>query len=294
MMDYRGDDGIDDPSVETFRDTGDKSLALSLDSINASPTAPLDNHVGQTPVVTYGNSFMRLITKGPRAMLNMSVSKQDLRLRQKAEKLLINQDYEALAEIVKEHPKIVGIQANQPLGRTLLHIIANESNPIPENILLKIISHDTSVVSVTDNSTNIPLHYASSRLRRDNMHVFVIFLKFHPAGSSDKNSEGDLPLHLVAANPTRSADEAIHLLLEMNPRGITQPNKNGKIPLHYALTDGSNNLKIMQTLVRFHKIRKAGVCVLDNKGYSPLHSAIRNGTRYECIQAFYDIARDSF
>jgi len=29
-------------------------------------------------------------------------------------------------------------------------------------------------------------------------------------------------------------------------------------------------------------------------GHSPLHGAIRNGTKYECIQAFNDIARDSF
>jgi len=272
----------------------DASLGLSLDSTAASPTSPLDNYIGQTPVVTYGNGLMRFMGKGPKGMLNMSVSKKDLRLRQQAEKYLRNQDYNALANIVKENPKIVGMQASQPLGRTLLHVIADESNPIPENILLKIISHDTSIVGVPDSTTNIPLHYATNRLRRQNMHVFVILLKFHPGGASDKNSEGDLPLHLAAANPSKNTHEAIHLLLETNPTGINQPNKMGKIPLHLAMTDGSMNLDNMRTIVSFHKHRKSCVSVLDNRGHSPLHVAIMSGTSYRCIQSFNDIARESF
>jgi len=293
-MDSRVEDegSVVDPSVQSS--ICDVTEAPSRDSTNIPATTPLNNHVERAPVVTYENGCMRQTTKGPKFMRNINVSKQDLRLRQKAEKLLINQDYEGLATIVQENPKVVRIQASQPLGRTLLHIIANESNPVPENILLKIISHDTSVASIADNSTNTPLHYAASRLRRENMHVFIILLKFHPSGVSCKNAEGDLPLHLAAANPTRCAHEAIRLLLEMYSKGITQPNKNGQIPLHLALTEGSNNPKNMQTIVQFHKNRKAGVSVLDNKGHSPLHSAIRDGTRYECIQAFNDIARDSF
>jgi len=265
MTNSRDEESVD-MSVQASTVGCEATAVLSRDSTNALSATALDNHVGQAPVVTYASGFMRLITKGPKSMLNMNVSKQDIRLRQKAERLLINQEYEDLATLVQQHPKLVRMQASQPLGRTLLHMIANESNPVPENILLKIISHDASVVSMTDNSTNIPLHYAASRLRRDNMHVFVIFLKFHPSGAAEKNAEGDLPLHLAAGNPTRCAHEAIHLLLEMNSKGITQPNKNGKIPLHLALADGSNNPKNMQTLVQFHKYRKAGVSVLDNKG----------------------------
>jgi len=267
----------------------EEALSLSLHSTNTSPLIPLDVFLSQTPPVTSGKGGMLKSKKGKK-----NVSKNDLKLRQQVERFLETQKYDKVVTIIQQNPRLVGIQYNQPYGRTLLHVIANQRNPIPENVVLKIMSHNTSIVAMPDDNANTPLHYAAKNLNLANMHLFVIFLKFHPIGASERNIDGDLPLHIVAANPCDGADEGIHLLLEVNPKGISEPNNKGKIPLHLALSEGSANIKSIQDLVRFHKFKKCGVTVLDNRGNSPLHCAILNGTKYQAIQVFNDLARDSF
>ena len=195
-----------------------------------------------------------------------NVTKGDLELRREIEILLTVKKYEEMLDTIRENPKILAIQVSQPSGKTFLHIIASMANPPPETVILKVVSMDTSLVAVTDNNNNTPLHFAAQNVRKGNMHAFMVLLKFHPMGASERNSDGDLPLHIVTSHPVRGAEEAAHLLLETHPKAITAPNNKGKIPLHLALSEGSKNLKLLLKLLKLHKFRKSDVDVLDNKG----------------------------
>ena len=256
-----------------------------------------------------------------------SVTRRDLEQRRDLEVFLSDQKYEDMFALIREKPKLIAIQTNQPSGKTFLHVIAGMPVPPPENVILKLISLDTSLVTVTDDNNNTPLHFASQHVRKGNIHAFMALLKFHPMGASERNSDGDLPLHIVASNPARGSEEAAHMLIETNPKGITGPNNKGKIPLHLALSEGSKNLKLLLKIVYMHKFRKSPVDILDTKGMldektitiillyqytnfflkikkicaqnflskgnSPLHCAILNGTNYEAINLFNKKVRDS-
>ena len=161
--------------------------------------------------------------------------------------------YREMLDMIYMNPKIIAVQASQPSGKTFLHVIASMSIPPPENIILKVVSVDTSLVAVTDNNNNTPLHFAAQHVRKGNMHAFMVLLKFHPMGASERNSDGDLPLHIVTSNPMRGSEEAAHLLLETHPKAIMEPNNRGKIPLHLALSEGSKNLKLLIKLLKLHK-----------------------------------------
>lgn len=214
----------------------------------------------QVPVKTTRNRFAK---KGVG-----NGHKKDLEQRKEIESLLGVKKYAEMLEIIHENPKILAIQANQANGKTFLHVIASMATPPAENIILKVVSVDTSLVTVTDNKKNSPLHYAAQHVRKGNMHAFTVLLKFHPMGASERNSDGDLPLHIVASNPSKGAEEAAHLLLETSPKAISEPNNRGKIPLHLALTEGSKNLKLLMKIIKLHKFRKSTVDIVDNKGES--------------------------
>ena len=200
------------------------------------------------------------------------VGEEQLELRGKANVLLMKRKFGDLVEFVQMYPSIVGIQTQQSQSRNLIHVMAVQQIPVPENVLLKVISVDPSLVSVSDESGNTPLHYAALHANKQNMHVFLVLLKFHPLGVNQRNKEGDLPLHLAAANPNKGAQMAVHMLLETNTKALTEPNKKGKIPLHLALTAGSSNLKSLKTIINVHKARKYSVVVKDNKGKNLMYA----------------------
>merc|ERR1719223_561220 len=222
------------------------------------------------------------------------VGKKGVQLRKEAEVMMSKGKYKSLAKFVQQNPEIVGIQSEQTHGRTLLHTIAFQKSPLPENVILKIISHDPSLVGITDNKGYTPLHYATEIANKSNLHVFVIFLKFHPTGATERNSNGDIPLHIAAANPNRGAEEAVHLLLQSYSKGLLAPNNKGKIPLHLALTEGSSNLKSLIILLQMHKARRSSVSTLDNRGHSPLHCAIAKEENLKAIETFNQEVRDTF
>ncbi len=227
----------------------DASIAFSLDS-------------SQPPFV---NTVPGKTSRGKFAKVG-NVTKEDLGRRRDIELLLSVKKYREMLGIIRDNPKVLAIQSNQPSGKTFLHVIANMPVPPPENVILKVVSVDTSLVGVKDNNNNTPLHYAAQHVRKGNMHTFMVFLKFHPMGASERNSDGDLPLHIVASNPMRGAEEAAHMLLETHPKAITEPNNKGKIPLHLALCEGSKNLKLLLKIIKLHKFRKSNVDVVDNRG----------------------------
>ncbi len=229
----------------------DASIAFSIDSSQPSADEKVAVH-------TTRNRFAK------RGVGN--VYKKDMDQRREIELLLSEKRYAEMLEMIHENPKLLAIQSNQPSGKTFLHVMASMSIPPSENIILKVVSVDTSLVTVTDNNNNSPLHYAAQHVRKGNMHAFTVLLKFHPMGASERNSDGDLPLHIVASNPARGAEEAAHLLLETNPKAISEPNNKGKIPLHLALSEGSRNLKLLMKIIKLHKFRKSGVDIVDNKG----------------------------
>ncbi len=195
-----------------------------------------------------------------------NVCKEDLEDRKNIERLLRKKKYDEMLEIIHGNPKILAIQANQPYGKTFLHVIASMDIPPSEILILKVISVNTSVVTITDFNNNSPLHYAAQNARKGNMHAFTVFLKFHPLGASERNSDGDLPLHIVASNPARGAEEAAHFLLETCPKAISECNNEGKIPLHLAMSKGSRNLKLIMKIIKLHKFRKSSVDSVDNNG----------------------------
>ncbi len=190
------------------------SIAISIDS--SQP--PTDT---KTP---FKNSKNKFVNRGV-----SNVTKADLDKRRDLELLLSVKKYEEMLELINENPKLIAIQTNQPSGKTFLHVIASMAVPPPETVILKVVAVDTSLVTVTDNNNNTPLHYASQHVRKGNMHAFTVLLKFHPMGACEHNSDGDLPLHIVASNSSHGAEEAAHLLLETNPKAITEPNSKGKV-----------------------------------------------------------------
>jgi hypothetical protein len=193
---------------------------------------------------------------------------QAFELRQMADSLLTQRKYNELIPLIQAYPSIVAIQQRQSSMRNFIHLITIQKRPVPENVILKIISLDTSLVAASDSYGNMPLHYAALNAKKENMHVFLVMLKFHPLGAMQRNNDGDLPLHLAAANPNRGAQMATHMLLETNSKALTEPNKKGKIPLHLAMTSDSTNLKSLKTMLNVHKARKYTVIVKDNKGKS--------------------------
>jgi len=199
-------------------------------------------------------------------MILAEENEQILNLRKKANFLLARRQYNDLIPFLQANPGLIKIQYQQSNSRNLIHLIAIQQDPVPENVLLKIISEDPTLVAASDKNGNTPLHYASLNAKKGNMHVFLVMLKFHPLGVMQRNNEGDLPLHLAAANPNRGAQMAVHMLLETNSRALSEPNKKGKIPLHLALTVGSANLKSLKTMVIVHKARKYSFVVKDNRG----------------------------
>lgn len=215
-----------------------------------------------------------------------------LELRQMADSMLKQRRYDELIPLVQAYPSIVAMQQKQPNMRNFIHLITMQQKPVPENIILKIISLDASLVAAADSFGNIPLHYAALNARKENMYVFLVMLKFHPLGAMQRNNDGDLPLHLAAANPNRGAQMAVHMLLETNSKALTEPNKKGKIPLHLAMTPDSTNLKSLKTILNVHKARKYTVIVKDNKGNTPLHAAILSGTGYQAIELFNRFVRE--
>lgn len=238
----------------------DASIGSSMDLSQAS----VDDKV---PTNMTKNRFAK------RSAGNGNVHKNDIDQRREIEFLLSLKKYAEMLEMIHGNPKILAVQSSQPSGKTFLHVIASMPIPPPENIILKVVSVDTSLVTVTDNNLNSPLHYAAQHVRKGNMHAFTVLLKFHPMGAIERNSDGDLPLHIVASNPARGAEEAAHLLLETNPKAISEPNNKGKIPLHLALSEGSKNLKLLMKIIKLHKFRKSSVDIVDNKGKS--HSLLK-------------------
>jgi ankyrin repeat protein len=180
--------------------------------------------------------------------------------------MLMQRQYNELIPLIQAYPSVVAIQQKQSNMKNLIHLIAIQQKPVPENVILKIISVDPTLVAASDSYGNLPLHYAALNATKENMHVFLVMLKFHPLGAMQRNNDGDLPLHLAAANPNRGAQMAVHMLLETNSKALTEPNKKGKIPLHLAMTPDSTNLKSLKTMLNVHKARKYTVIVKDNKG----------------------------
>jgi hypothetical protein len=267
---FLGQDSIDD---STIGDVSSPSIAFSADTSQASTMVPV-------PVTMGRNKF----AKG-----GGNVSKKDLETRRDIELLLSVKKYEEMLVTIQANPKLLAIQANQPSGKTFLHVLASMPVPPPETIILKVVSVDTSLVAVTDNNNNTPLHFAAQHVRKGNMHAFTVLLKFHPMGASERNSDGDLPLHIVTSHPARGAEEAAHLLLETHPRSITEPNNKGKIPLHLALSEGSKNLKLLLKILKLHKFRKSDVDVLDNKGmldYYLVHFSLFKFVRHSLLIFF--------
>jgi hypothetical protein len=204
---------------------------------------------------------------GPVRVMNVAeVNEQALELRKKANLFLMRRQYNELIPFLQANPSLIKIQYQQSHSRNFIHVVAIQQAPVPENVLLKIISEDPSLVAASDNNGNTPLHYAALNANKENMHVFLVMLKFHPLGVMQRNNEGDLPLHLAAANANRGAQMAVHMLLETNSRALSEPNKKGKIPLHLGLTLGSANLKSLKTMMCVHKARKYSVVVKDNRG----------------------------
>ena len=238
-------DSIDDSTLG-----GDSSsIAFSFDSSIKSSKVPMKYSRNQVASREVGNA-----------------TKIDLEQRRDLEQLLAVKKYQEMLDLIHKNPKLIAIQTNQPSGKTFLHVIAAMSKPPPETIILKVVSVDTSLVTVTDNHNNTPLHFAAQHVRKGNMHAFTVLLKFHPMGACEQNSDGDLPLHIVTSNYAKGAEEAAHLLLETNPKAISEPNNKGKIPLHLALSEGSRNLKLLLKIVKMHKFRRCDVEVLDAKG----------------------------
>jgi len=193
----------------------------------------------------------------------------DLALRKKANVLLMKRNFNDLVPMLQGNPSLIGIQYEQSQARNFFHLLAIQQIPVPENVILKIISQDPSLVAVADSNGNTPLHYAALNAKKGNMHVFLVFLKFNPLGTMQRNNDGDLPLHLAAANPNKGAQNAVHMLLESNTKTVTEPNNKGKIPLHLALTVGSKNLKTVKIILHVHKARNYSVGVTDNRGKLP-------------------------
>ena len=252
--------------------TGLKGLGRRV-SRSMSPSPTKNGHVSVSETTldySKASNAMKSKTNIPRMRFAKPVlgnpSSRDLDQRKQIELLLYRKMYKEMLDVITENPKLIAIQANQPSGKTLLHVMADMSDPPPETVMLKIISIDTSLVLVTDHQKNTPLHYASQYVCKDNMHAFTILLKFHPKGASERNSHGDLPLHIVASNSSKGAEEAAHLLLETHSKAISEPNNKGKIPLHFAFCEGSRNLKLLLKLVKMHMFRKVNVDVVDSKG----------------------------
>lgn len=204
------------------------SIAISIDSSQPSTNA-------KTP---FKNSKSKFVNRGV-----SNVTKADLDVRRDLELLLSVKKYNEMLDLINENPKLIAIQASQPSGKTFLHVIASMAVPPPETVILKVVAVDTSLVTVTDNNNNTPLHYASQHVRKGNMHAFTVLLKFHPMGACEQNSEGDLPLHIVASNSSHGAEEAAHLLLETNPKAITEPNNKGKVRITLMVYSDVNLFK---------------------------------------------------
>ena len=194
------------------------------------------------------------------------VSEQILVLREKADLFLMNRQYNELIIILQANPELAVVQYEQSNARNLIHLIAIQNKPVPENVILKILSQDPSLVAASDDNGNTPLHYAALNAKKGNMHVFIVMLKFNPLGAMQRNNEGDLPLHLAAANCNRGSQMAVHLLLETSSKALNEPNNKGKVPLHLALTVGSKNLKSLKSILNVHKARNYNVDVKDNRG----------------------------
>lgn len=194
------------------------------------------------------------------------VQKYVLDLRKKANHFLARRQYNELIPFLQANPKLVSVQYHQKNSMNFIHLLATQNKAVPENVILKILSQDPSLVSVSDELGNTPLHYATINAKKGNMHVFLVMLKFNPLGAMQRNSDGDLPLHLAACNCSSGSQMAVHMLLETNSNALTEPNNKGKIPLHYALTDGAKNLKSLKSILQVHHARKYDVVVKDNKG----------------------------
>ncbi len=194
------------------------------------------------------------------------VSEQILDLRREADQYLTNRQFNELVILLQNYPELAAVQYEQSNARNLIHLIAIQNKAVPENVILKILSQDPSLVAASDDNGNTPLHYAALNAKKGNMHVFIVMLKFNPLGAMQRNAEGDLPLHLAAANCNRGSQMAVHLLLETNSKALNEPNNKGKIPLHLALTVGSKNLKSLKSILDLHKARHYNVDVKDNRG----------------------------
>ena len=128
------------------------------------------------------------------------VQKYVLDLRKKANQFLARRQYNELIPFLQANPKLVSVQYQQKNSMNFIHLIVTQNKAVPENVILKILSQDPSLVSVSDALGNTPLHYATINAKKGNMHVFLVMLKFNPLGAMQRNSDGDLPLHLAACN----------------------------------------------------------------------------------------------
>jgi len=198
--------------------------------------------------------------------------------------------FTSVIEIITSNPMLVNMKSTKRGSKTLLHIAAAQKKPIPDSVILKMISIKSEAVGAVDDNGNIPLHYAASIAKHPA--TVRLLVECFRDGASKQNKDGNLPLHLAACYG-KNGDESVRHLLDAYPKGITVANKKGRLPVHMACSKEKAAHATVASILHVHKSKREKASKLDTDGNSPLHLAIKSLSSYKVICSFQE-ASESF
>ena len=148
-----------------------------------------------------------------------------------------------------------------------------------------LISKYPQAVTRGDREGRLPIHYASASA------AFGAFLGFEthslPSGSTGPNG---MPVNSSVTGMINPFLACAVSLLTASPVSIQSRDKDGKLPLHYCVTlprqdrNPTNLLALLQVIDLFIEKYPASLIAADNRGFLPLHQALRTKSPQEVIR----------
>jgi ankyrin repeat protein len=107
------------------------------------------------------------------------------------------------------------------------------SQPAPEELIEAMLEHDPSVTHKLDSEGNLPLHMAAAS--GNIAMIRELGLRF-PSAASVQNHDGFLPLHLAIMSCALfpTGEQAVSLILALFDGGVCVKDNGGNMPLHTA------------------------------------------------------------
>jgi ankyrin repeat protein len=195
---------------------------------------------------------------------------------------------EAVEFLLRSYPEgadMANKQGYYPLNRAF-----SKKRPTAKlcRVLVNATNEQKAFQTTLKDNNRLPLHCLAWN-RTCDLVTFRKVLQRYPAGSGEKDKDGNLPIHLAAitheelvetenGTASRSNRRKVKLLQELvnvHPFGLAVPNLQGSLPLHMAVDAYNPRQDVVDLLVRNFT---AGLQVADSMRCLPLHIAIlKNG-----------------